>query len=116
MFLITVAGGLGAALRYLLDTVLQERAGVRNGWSIFFINVIGSFVFGLASGVALGHNDVWWPAAIVGMTGGFTTFSAATVDVVKAANRHAPGLAWMLALGQMAACILAVGAGYALTQ
>ncbi|QZY51952.1 fluoride efflux transporter FluC [Leucobacter tenebrionis] len=89
---IAAAGGLGAALRHLVDSSLPDRVRARFPWGIMLINLTGSFALGLLVGLALDH-----PIASVlstGFLGGYTTFSTASLDSVRllAARRYGAAL------------------------
>lgn len=111
-----IGGGFGAGLRYLVDTLLRERLGVAPGWSTLIINLLGSFVFGLALAFAFAGGTSGDPdpvaAAVMSITGGFTTFSTASLDAFQALRRRSWWLALALTFGQMAACIGAVLVGH----
>lgn len=78
---IAVAGGAGAAIRHLIDTSLSSRVRDRFPWGIMLVNLTGSLAFGVLVGLALDH-----PVASVlsiGLLGGYTTFSTASLDSVR---------------------------------
>ncbi|MFV0435237.1 MAG: fluoride efflux transporter FluC [Leucobacter sp.] len=89
---IAAAGGLGAAVRHLVDTSIPDRIRARFPWGIMLINLTGSFALGLLAGLALDHPLA--RVAAVGFLGGYTTFSTASLDSVKlfAARRYAAAL------------------------
>ena len=79
--LVGLAGGLGSALRYLVDTGLSERLWGRFPWGTMAVNLSGSLFLGLVTGLALGHT---WSAAIgTGLLGGYTTFSTASLETIR---------------------------------
>lgn len=110
--LVAVAGGLGAAGRYTLDVTLgamSARAG-RAGWVLAGINIAGSLLIGVVAGLGA-HGGVPHEAqtiAATGFLGGFTTFSAASLDVVEVEERSGRDAAvWravVVPLGAVAAC------------
>lgn len=80
MVLVALGGGLGACLRYAVDTWIRARWPAEFPWATFVINVTGSFVLGLcvaglSGGALLGFLGT-------GMMGGYTTFSTASVEAV----------------------------------
>jgi len=79
MFLLaSVAGGVGAGLRYLVDIAIMSVTKGRFPWGIVIVNITGSFALGL---VASALPD----AAFVigaGLLGGYTTFSTAMIDTI----------------------------------
>jgi CrcB protein len=81
--LIVGAGSfLGGISRYLLSTFIETKASHSFPYGTFAVNLIGCFVvgclFGLAEKWELGLE--WRLLAITGFLGGFTTFSAFSVE------------------------------------
>ncbi|MHC2998353.1 CrcB protein [Microbacterium sp. HJ5] len=109
MLVVAVAGGAGAGLRYVLDRVIGARdGGLPVG--ILVVNVSGSLLLGLIAGLGtLVAPDV---ALILGagLLGGYTTFSAVSVDTVLLAERRRWRDAAANLLGTL---VLAVAAGAA---
>ena len=83
--LICVAGGIGAALRLILDGLIRGR--VRSSYPVATttINLTGSLLLGLLTGFAshqlLPHQ--WQLIAGTGLLGGYTTFSTASFETVR---------------------------------
>lgn len=83
---VAAGGALGATARFLVGT-LAEPLGAYP-WGTFAVNVIGSFLLGVFAGALS-----WNPAPelrsflTVGILGGFTTFSAFSLDIVLLAER-----------------------------
>lgn len=104
------AGGLGAALRHLVDGLVSARA--RFPWALLLINVTGSLLLGAL--VALSPDSTWITVLGTGLLGGYTTFSAASLD---AAARwvHEGRTAGLRSAGVMVlACVVAAALGTAL--
>ncbi len=82
---IAVGGALGAVLRHLTGMAVLRAAGPGFPWATLGINIAGSFFMGVL--VAL-FAHLWQPSAdmkyflTVGVLGGFTTFSAFSLDAV----------------------------------
>nr|WP_157311394.1 CrcB family protein [Microbacterium sp. MAH-37] len=76
--LAALAGGLGAAVRYLVDIGIARLTGPRFPWGVFLINLTGSFVLGLIVG---GLPEAAFVVG-TGFLGGYTTFSTAMLDTV----------------------------------
>ncbi|MGF3057508.1 fluoride efflux transporter FluC [Microbacterium sp. YY-01] len=103
------AGGMGAALRYLVDTAVSRWVVSRWPWGVLVINVTGSFLLGLIAGAV--------PEALfivgVGFLGGYTTFSTAMVDTVvlwrEGERRAAVGNAVGMLVLAVAAAALGLG-------
>lgn len=106
---VALAGGLGATLRYVVDTAVR-RALPGYPLGTLVINLVGSFLLGVVTGLLAGEHLGSTVATVLGagLLGGFTTFSTASVEAVvlleerrwRAALLHTGG---MLALGLAAA-------------
>lgn len=107
---VSAGGVLGALARYGLVSAWPDQL-----WAVWTINVSGSFGIGVLM-VLIARR---WPARRllrpflgVGVLGGYTTFSTAMVDVTQAR----PAVALLYLVGTVAAALLAVWAGTALTS
>lgn len=76
--LASVAGGVGAGLRYLVDLGIMSLTHGRFPWGIVIVNLTGSFALGVVTA------SVPDAAFIVGagLLGGYTTFSTAMLDAI----------------------------------
>jgi fluoride exporter len=98
VILVLLAGALGAVLRYL-SSLLPS--------GILLVNVIGSFIAGLALASLTGE---WQLVVLTGFCGGLTTFSTFSVETVQAAvdgawRRAVLSVALNLGLGIAAAAL-----------
>ena len=102
--LICLCGGLGAGLRYLLDTLVKARWQVDLPMSTMIINLLAGLAAGLVAALAAFHGLPSWGRLLLatGLLGGFSTFSTA-VNEVLALTRQRRHLA---ALGYLAASML----------
>ncbi|QGQ20446.1 fluoride efflux transporter CrcB [Cellulomonas sp. JZ18] len=116
VLLLALAGGLGAAARFVLDGAVTARTRTPFPRGTFLVNVAGSLLLGLVAGGhaagALGP-DVLLVAG-TGFCGGFTTFSTATVDTVRLARDGEVRRALLNAVGTLVACVAAAAAGVGL--
>jgi CrcB protein len=116
VLLVTVAGGIGAVLRYLVDHLVQRRARSEFPVGTLAINLSGSLVLGVLTGSALHHgvSATGLTVAGTGLIGAYTTFSTFTFDSVRLAEADR----WGLSLLNVAATIVlglgAAGVGLAL--
>ena len=112
-FLVAVAGGVGAALRFLIDMSIPAKARASFPWGTWLINITGSFVLGLVAGPLTGA--VWGPIFTVGLLGGYTTFSAASLEAVSLAEDGRWETALFYGLGTLVISVLAALGGITLT-
>lgn len=109
LIMVAVAGGVGAVLRLIVDTAVQRRVGGQVAWGTMIINVTGSLLLGMI--VALAAGAVLPPTVGVvlgtGLLGGYTTFSAASVETVRLVRARRWGAALLNGPGML---VLAVAA------
>ena len=113
---VAVAAGLGAVLRYLVDQVVQHRTRGAFPFGTLLINVSGSLLLGLVTGLALRHALPSTTTLVVGtgFAGGFTTLSTWAWESVALAETGEPWAAAVNALGSFALGLVAAGAGLGL--
>lgn len=117
LLLVALAGGLGAAARYLVDLVVSARQSGSVPRATVVVNASACLLLGLLTGVATGLGDPGFLLAVVGvgLLGGYSTFSTASLEAARLLLTDGPraGLvhaAVMLATSTAAAVLgLAVG-------
>jgi CrcB protein len=107
------AGGLGAVARFVLDGTLRSRFAVNFPFGTTVINVTGSFLLGLVTGLALAHGlPAEWRAVLgTGFLGGYTTFSTASYETVRLALQRRYRAAFFNGFGMMVLALAAAGLG-----
>ncbi|MEA2533062.1 MAG: fluoride exporter [Actinomycetota bacterium] len=110
-----VAGAVGAPARYLLDDAISSRTQGVFPWGTLAINVSGSFLLGLLTGLALFHGLPATPRLILGtgFCGAYTTFSTFTYETVRLAEEGAVNEAVRNALASLVLGAAAAAAGLA---
>lgn len=113
---LVAAGAIGAPARYLLDGAVQDRTRGAFPWGTFAVNVTGSLLFGLITGLALQHGFPRAPRVVLGtgFCGAYTTFSTFTFETVRLVEEGALNEAIRNALGTLAAGTGAAALGFAL--
>lgn len=84
ILLVMSGGAIGAALRYGANSAIPTSAATGWPWATLVVNIVGGFLMGLlvALGSRFGLADGWRLFLGVGVLGGFTTFSAFTLEMV----------------------------------
>ncbi len=85
LLFIALGGGLGAVGRYLITQLAAIVVGAHLPWGTLSANVIGGFLMGLITGAFEGrtHDPDFRLFLTTGVLGGFTTFSAFSLDAVR---------------------------------
>lgn len=80
-----LGGFLGANARYFLGRAILERAGAGFPWGTLVVNLTGAFLIGvIAEWLVLRQDapDAWRLFLVVGVLGGYTTFSSYALEIV----------------------------------
>lgn len=112
--LVFLGGGLGASLRHGINLLFARAFGTAFPWHTFFENVTGSLVMGLLAGYFALKGDAsqsWRLFLTTGVLGGYTTFSAYSLDAVLLYERGALGLAALYVIGSVALSLAGLFAG-----
>ena len=113
LLLVVIGGGIGAGIRHLTNMGALRLVGPNYPWGTMAINIVGSFVMGLFIAVLArrgGSNEVRLFVA-TGILGGFTTFSAFSLDFATLWERGATLPAFGYALASVIGAILALFLG-----
>ena len=117
--LVALGGALGSMARHGLNHVVHQRAlSSTFPLGVFLINVGGSIVIGLLAG-ALASDRLQWgyntrTFVIVGVLGGFTTFSSFSLDTLVLLRAGHSAQALTNVVGQVSLSLIGVWLGYRL--
>ncbi|RWC57178.1 fluoride efflux transporter CrcB [Mesorhizobium sp.] len=113
LLLIVVGGGIGAGIRHLTSMGALRLVGPNYPWGTMAINIVGSFAMGLFIAILArrgGSNELRLFVA-TGILGGFTTFSAFSLDFATLWERGATLPAFGYALASVIGAIVALFLG-----
>jgi CrcB protein len=119
--LVFLGAGLGGVFRHGVNVASTRAWGSSFPWHTLTVNVVGSFLMGaLTAWLAFKAGEGWSQSTklflATGILGGFTTFSAFSLDAVLLWERSDPGLAAAYVLGSVLLSILGLVAGLALVR
>jgi len=117
--LVFFGGGLGASLRHLVNLTCARCLGPGFPWGTFIINITGSTAMGLIAGYLAFKGEAsqpWRLFLMTGILGGYTTFSAFSLDTALLYERGELGLAAAYVLGSVVLSIAGLFAGLALVR
>ncbi|MES2327210.1 MAG: fluoride efflux transporter CrcB [Pseudomonadota bacterium] len=118
LYLIVFLGaGLGGALRHGVNVGAARLFGFGFPFGTLIVNVLGSFLMGLLAGYFAFRPGIAQHARLfltTGFLGGFTTFSAFSLDTALLVERHTYSLAAGYAVGSVAASVSALFFGLAM--
>ncbi|KJL45443.1 fluoride efflux transporter FluC [Microbacterium trichothecenolyticum] len=106
-----LAGGIGAGLRYVVDRWSTPAGGARFPVGILVVNVSGSFVLGVITGLGTAIAPELSLVLGLGLLGGYTTFSTVSVETVLLAQRKRRRHAALNLFGTLALAAIAAGLG-----
>ena len=110
---VALAGGVGAVARFVLDGLIRSRVASWFPVGTVVVNVTGSFVLGLVTGLALAHVVPEELRLVVGtgFCGGYTTFSTASFETVRLVEQRRVGAALLNGVGTLVVTVCVAGLG-----
>ncbi|MEM7082684.1 MAG: fluoride efflux transporter CrcB [Pseudomonadota bacterium] len=111
---VAAGGAVGAVSRWFIALRLNDSLP----FGTLLVNVVGSFAIGLLF-VWLGDkeaSELWRAGLITGLLGGFTTFSAFSLETLQLIERGALKTALLYAAGSLIICVIASLAGVVLAR
>lgn len=112
---VAAGAAIGGVARYLIGAAFLQRFGPAFPWGTLFINVTGSLLIGVVAELALTRAYAITPLvrifAATGVLGGYTTFSAFSLDTLTLAGDGAIGPALLYAAGSVLVSVVSTYAG-----
>ena len=115
--IVFLGGGVGAALRHGVNVVAVRLLGYGFPFGTLIVNIAGSFLMGLLAGYFAFRPGISQHLRLfltTGVLGGFTTFSAFSLDAALLVERYAFGMAAGYMVGSVAASLSALFFGLAI--
>ena len=117
--IVFLGGGVGAALRHGINIGVARTLGTGFPYATLLINISGSFVMGLVAAYFAFKGDAsqnWRLFLTTGILGGYTTFSAFSLDAALLYERGELGAAALYVLLSVVLSIAGLFAGFALVR
>lgn len=120
-FWVALGGALGSCARYAAGQLVARFSGSAFPWSTLLVNVSGSLLIGILAGLVSADGKPWLSAdarafLMVGMLGGFTTFSSFSLETLNLARNGD----WLGAGANVAAsvglCLVTVWVGFGMAS
>ena len=115
---VALGGAIGSVARYACSLAAMRWAGTGFPWGTLFVNVAGSFANGLLAALVAADGRTLLAAdarafVIVGVLGGFTTFSSFSLETLELARGGALGSAAVNVALSLVLCLGGAGLGLA---
>lgn len=111
--LLALAGGVGAAARFILDGAIRTRLKTAFPWATTVINASGSLVLGVLTGLTAVHLLPEQLGVVLGagFLGGYTTFSTASYETVQLIRQGRYGASLLSGLLMLVLSVAAASVG-----
>jgi len=109
LFLVMLGGAIGAGLRYHVGRIALHLTGPGFPWGTWTVNLVGGFLMGVLVGVLSRVNEGGEALRLllgVGVLGGFTTFSAFSLETANMLIRGQPVAAAAYSVSSVAGSVL----------
>ncbi|WP_157216722.1 fluoride efflux transporter CrcB [Flavisphingomonas formosensis] len=109
LLLVMLGGAIGAGFRYHVSTMALRFMGPGFPWGTWIINLLGGFLMGVLAGVLARSSEGGEQLRLflgVGVLGGFTTFSAFSLETFNMLQRGEPVMAVAYAVSSVTGSVL----------
>ena len=116
---VAVGGAIGSLARFWLAAAMADLTGPRFPWGTLLINVLGSLLIRAIAGLTLTPDRIAMHPSfriflMTGVCGGFTTFSAFSLQTLELMQDGDLGPAFGYAGGSVVLCVIATYCGWLL--
>ena len=121
LFLVMLGGAIGAGFRYHIGTIALRNLGPAFPWGTWMINLLGGFLMGVLAGLLARHFTAAQGEPLrlfigVGVLGGFTTFSAFSLETANMLLRGQSVMAAAYGVSSVAGSVLMLFIGLFLVR
>ena len=115
LLLVMLGGAIGAGFRYHVGRVALQQMGPAFPWGTLIVNLVGGLLMGILAAVVTADGPVdrpMWLLLGAGVLGGFTTFSAFSLDIFAMLQRDELGLAAAYVTASVAGSVMMLVVGF----
>ena len=118
VLVLSLAGAAGALCRLVVDGAVRSRWGPQFPYATLLINVSGSVLLGVLTGLVLFHSapDQLRTVLGTGFCGGYTTFSTVSFETARLVQERRAAAALLNSAGTLLLSLLGAAGGLALTS
>lgn len=119
ILLVGLGGALGSIVRYACQKYFADNFTHSIPWATFAVNITGCLLIGIFWGITFKSfqlNENWKLFLMTGLCGGFTTFSAFTLESIGLIRENKMGLFFLYVAASLVLCLLATFAGMKLSR
>ncbi len=119
LFLVMIGGAAGAGLRWEFGRLALARLGPGFPWGTLGVNLVGGLLMGVLAGAMMGADSAdrpLWLLLAVGLLGGFTTFSAFSLDLFAMLERGRLGAAGLYVAASVLGSLALLACGWWATR
>jgi CrcB protein len=119
ILLVGIGGGMGSIARYLCQRWFAFNHPAHFPWGTFAVNITGCLLIGIFWGLSFksfSGNESWKLFLMTGICGGFTTFSAFTLEGIGLLREERLGLFFFYVIGSVTLGLLATYGGMKLIR
>jgi CrcB protein len=109
IFLVMIGGAIGAGFRYHIGSVALRNLGPGFPWGTWIVNLLGGLLMGVLAGTLSRAPIEGEPLRLflgVGVLGGFTTFSAFSLEMFNMLSRGQYAIAGAYAVSSVAGSVM----------
>ncbi|MFC3711996.1 CrcB family protein [Sphingoaurantiacus capsulatus] len=114
LLLVMAGGAVGAGARFLFGIAAADAMGAAFPWGTWGVNIVGGFLMGLLFAFVPDSSSTWRLFIGVGILGGFTTFSAFSLELFDMVARGEAVLGAAYAVSSVAGSVIALLVGVSL--